>query len=160
MFMSIQSQRRTVDWKAALWAGLISGFVFLATNMMLSLIYLQNAWLAPRLFASLVMGENVLVPPLKFDLSVFAVAIGVNQILSIPFASLIAYCLHRWGIVVGIVGGALFGLALYGINIYAMSNFFPQFFALKNGLLLTSHIIFGAAAGGIYELLETELEAT
>jgi hypothetical protein len=66
----------------------------------------------------------------------------------------IAIVVHRWGLIVGIVGGAILGLAIYGINLYAMTTFFTWFFALNNRVLLLSHILFGAVAGGVYELFD------
>jgi len=57
---------------------------------------------------------------------------------------------------VGIVGGGLFGLALYGINFYTLAAWFPQFLLIKSTHMALSHVAFGALAGGIYELLEIE----
>ena len=64
--------------------------------------------------------------------------------------------LHRWGIIVGIIGGAIFGLALYLINFYTLTYFFPWFFPLRSWMMMLSHVIYGATAGGVYEALEVE----
>jgi hypothetical protein len=47
-------------------------------------------------------------------------------------------------------------LAIYAINFFAISYFVPWFFPLRSWILLLSHVLFGALAGGIYELLEEE----
>ncbi|MFN8449032.1 MAG: hypothetical protein U0521_10670 [Anaerolineae bacterium] len=44
------------------------------------------------------------------------VGVIVHYVLSFVFTLIITIVIHRWGLVVGIVGGALLGLALYGIN--------------------------------------------
>jgi hypothetical protein len=102
------------------------------------------------------MGTRALPPPATFDFGIFAVSLIVHLPLSIGFACLIAVVLHRWGLIVGILGGAGFGLALYFINFYTVSFFFPWFFPMRSWIMAASHIIFGALAGGIYEALEVE----
>jgi hypothetical protein len=98
----------------------------------------------------------VLPPPVTFDLGITIVALLVNLALSILFAGLIALIIHRWGLIVGLVGGAVLGLALYAINFYTFSFFFPWFFPFRSWMMVVSHLIFGAVAGGTYELLEVE----
>jgi hypothetical protein len=148
--------RQVVDWRAAIWAGLISGVVFLAINMLLTKFFVGSPWVSVRLVASIIMGERALPPPATFDFSIFLTALAVHIPLSIAFASVIAVVLHRWGLLVGIVGGAIFGLALYAINFYTLTFFFPWFFPMRSWIMAVSHLIFGACAGGIYEGLEVE----
>jgi len=148
--------RQVVDWRAAVWAGVISGVVFLVINMLLTKFYVGSPWVIVRLAASLVMGTRVVPPPATFDAAILLAALAVHVPLSILFASIIAAILHRWGLLVGIVGGAIFGLALYAINFYTFSYFFPWFFPMRSWIMAVSHLIFGACAGGIYESLEVE----
>lgn len=149
--------RQLVDWSAAVWAGLIAGLVFLLLNLFLVPLFVGgNAWVVLRLLASIVLGEGALAPPATFDLSVLIVALITHFVLSILFALLLAYIIHRWGLIVGIVGGALFGLALYATNFYTLTLFFPWFFAMRSWPIVIAHIIFGAVAGGVYEALEVE----
>jgi len=148
--------RQLVDWRAAIWAGLISGLVFLIINMLLTKFFVGSPWVSVRLVASIIMGERALPPPASFDLSILLTALAVHLPLSVAFAGVIAVVLHRWGLLVGIVGGAIFGLALYAINFYTLTFFFPWFFPMRSWIMAVSHLIFGACAGGIYESLEVE----
>jgi len=148
--------RQVVDWRAAIWAGIISGVIFLVVNMLLMKIYVGSPWVTVRLVASVALGARALPPPATFDTTIFIVAILVHLPLSIAFASIIATILHRWGLLVGIIGGAIFGLALYAINFYTFTFFFPTFFPMRSWIMAVSHVIFGACAGGIYESLEVE----
>ncbi|MCG3119404.1 MAG: hypothetical protein ALAOOOJD_01796 [bacterium] len=148
--------RQLVDWRAALWAGIISGIVFLVINMLLMKIFVGSPWITVRLVASIMLGAGVLPPPASFDPTIFAVALLVHFPLSIAFACLIAVILHRWGMLVGIIGGAFFGLALYAINFYTFTFFFPTFFPMHSWIMAVSHLLFGATAGGVYEGLEIE----
>ncbi len=113
-------------------------------------------WIIIRLFSSIVLGEGILAPPATFNFSALLISIIINIFLSVSFALLIAFVLHKGELLTGIVGGALFGLAIYFVNFYSLSFFFPWFFALSSLPFVVTHILFGAFAGGIYELLEVE----
>lgn len=146
-----------VDWSAAIWAGLAGGAVFFLMNLFVTpAIVGGNAWVQVRLLASIVMGPQVLAPPASFDAGALAAALVSNFALAIVFALLVAWVLHRWGLIVGIVGGALLGLALYLVVFYSLTRFFPQFFAMSGRGYLFSHLVFGAVVGGVYEALEVE----
>ncbi len=151
--------RQLVDWSAAFQAGFLAGLAFLLVNLfVIPAVIGGNAWIMIRLAASVLLGDTILAPPATFDLSALAAGLLVHFTLSVLFALFIAFCLHRWGIVVGIVGGALFGLALYGINFYTltMPDLYPWFYPFRGVPMALSHVLFGALAGGIYEALEVE----
>lgn len=148
--------RQVVDWEAALWAGVISGILMLMLTMLLGWITLGSPWLYVRLAASIVMGESALPPPAGFELNVFLVGLVVHMLLSIFYGCFIAVVIFRWGLLVGFLGGAVLGLAIYVINFFAVSYFFPWFYPLHSWIFLLSTVLFGALAGGIYELLEDE----
>jgi hypothetical protein len=149
--------RQVMDWSAALWAGIIASVVyFLLSIFAVPALLETNMWVIIRLFASVFLGEDILAPPATFDSSALIVAVITTLVLSIGFTLLIAFVLHQWGMLVGIIGGAVFGLAIYLINFYSISYFFPWFFALGSWPFVITHIIFGAVAGGVYESLEVE----
>src|SRR5690606_21498005 len=101
-------------------------------------------------------GEGVLPPPSSFDPLVVLVALLVHFVLSVLYACILAFIIHRGGLLAGIIGGALFGLALYAINYYTFSFFFPWFFSLRSWMVVAAHGLFGAIAGGVYEALERD----
>ncbi|MGH7799019.1 MAG: hypothetical protein ACREOW_00110 [Thermodesulfobacteriota bacterium] len=148
--------RQIIDWSAAVWAGVISGIIFLVISMLLAAKYIGSPWVITRLIASVVMGPGVLPPPSTFNPTIFIVSVSVQLLLSIGFACILAIIFHRWGLLVGIIGGAIFGLALYFINFYTFSIIFPWFFPMRSWIMALSHVVFGVLAGGIYETLEVE----
>lgn len=148
----IQSIRRNVTWRAIPVAALAAGTVHLLINVIFTPLLLQvNPLLILRYMGSLVLGEGVLTTN-----SVVPIIVGVivHYALSFVFTLVIAIVIHRWGLLVGIVGGAILGLAFYGINLYTMTLLFSWFFAINSAVLLVSHILFGAVAGGVYEMLD------
>jgi len=114
----------------------------------------SSFWISARLTASIVLGQQILAPPATFDGMALLAAILVHYFLALLMTGLIALVVHRGGLTTGIIGGAVLGLAFYYINYYTLSYFWPQFFAMKHGSVIASHVIFGALAGGLYELLE------
>ena len=148
-----QAMQKHIAWRALPVAALVAGTLFLLVNVLLMPSLLAtDPLLLLRYQASLVMGQDAL---LSSDATVIVVGVIVHYVLASVFTLIITIVIHRWGLVVGIVGGAILGLALYGINLYTMTLFFPWFFAINNNVLLLSHVVFGAAAGGVYELLDT-----
>ena len=152
-----KKMRQLVDWRAAFWAGIGSGLIFFLANILLPPLFgFGNVWMWVRLFASILLGSHVLAPPATFEAVALLSAIGVNLVLSLVFGALVAFVVHRGGFVAGVIGGALLGLALYFINFYSLTYFYPWFFAMKSNVMIATHVLFGAMAGGIYESLEVE----
>lgn len=152
--MQSSQLRPTLDISAALWAGLVSGLVFLATGVVLPWLVLGDPGLILRILASIPMGPEVIPAGVASPLLTALVGSVLHLTLSLGFGVLIALVVHRWGLLVGMLGGALMGLALYGINFFSLSFFFPWVFPLRNWMLLVAHVLFGALAGGLYELFD------
>ncbi|MEP7027969.1 MAG: hypothetical protein ABI960_05180 [Candidatus Eisenbacteria bacterium] len=148
--------RTLVDWRAAFIAGVVSGLVLLALEMLLTARAVGSPWVVPRLVAAILLGRGVLPPPATITPGILLAALAIHLPLSIAYACLIAFVLHRWGLAVGIVGGAALGLALYVINFGTTFAIFPWFAPMKSWISLWAHVAFGAVAGGTYELLEVE----
>ena len=148
----LEAIQRNVTWRAIPVSGIVGGTVFLLINMIFNpILYGIDAFFILQYFASLVLGADALIDPSPM---VFVVGIIVHYLLSILFTLVISIVIHRWGLLVGIVGGALMGLALYSINFFTIASFF-EFLDITNPIILISHIAFGAVAGGIYETMDT-----
>ena len=144
-----------VDWRAAFIAGLVAGVVFLLVQMLgQALIVGQSPWLFPQYAGAIILGGEALLDGIN-PTSV-AVGIVVHLVLSVAFALILAAIIHEWELLVGLVVGLLFGLAIYAINYYTFTRFFPWFFPVTNWLDIVAHALFGLTAGGVYELLEVE----
>jgi hypothetical protein len=149
--------RQVVDWSAAIMAGLIAGTVFLLLNIVVfESDYGGTAAIPIRYMASIVMGSDVLPPPATFDADVVVVGLIVHYVLSVIFALILAVIVHRWGFLMGVVVGALFGLAVFAINIYTVTLLFPWFYVWNTPLFAIAHVVYGALVGGIYEGFEVE----
>ena len=147
---------KSLDWKAALWAGLIAGAVFMIAEMALVAMAGQSPWGPPRMMAAIVMGEAVLPPPASFDLGIMAVAMMVHFPLSIVFALILGWAISHWELnrAASVVAGLLFGLAVYLVDFYMMTEIFPWFAKARTTITLVSHALFGLVLGWSYRAIE------
>lgn len=150
--------RHLMDWKAAVIAGLIAGAIFLLVLLVAyPLVTGGTPWTVFRFMGAIILGESVLPPPTTFDAGVVVTAVLLHFTLSVIYTLVLAFIVHRWGILITVIGGALFGLALYLINFFTFTMFFPWFYPARAWPFSVVHILFGAIAGGVYELLEKDV---
>jgi len=150
--------RQVMDWRAALWAGLIAGALFLIALLIIyPLVTGASPWVLVRFIGAIILGQDALVPPNTFNLGVTLVALLTHFVLSVIYTLIVAFIVHRWGILLAVIVGALVGLALYLINFFTFTLFFEWFSLARDWPFAAAHVLFGAIAGGIYELLEQDI---
>lgn len=148
----INAIQKNVTWRAIPIAGLAGGIVFLLTNIILAPRSLDvGSTLLLRYMAALVMGSDTLT---ETGNSPLIVGLIVHFAFSITLALVIAIVIHRWGLSVGIIGGAILGLCFYSFNIYTLTKYAEWFFAINSNVLLICHVLYGAVVGGVYESLD------
>src|SRR5688572_8769041 len=98
---STLKMRQVVDWRAAIGAGVAAGLMFMLLQMALRGLLIDGGglWVFPRYVAAMVMGEGVLPPPANFDLAASLVSLIIHFMLSILYALILAFIIHRWGLV-------------------------------------------------------------
>ena len=153
--------RKLVDWKAVLVAALVAGTVALLWNFFVVPALLKTTpWVAVRLTGSILLGNSVLAPPATAHAGALLAAIVTHYGLALIMTSVIAYIIHRGGLLGGILVGGLLGLSFFCIDYYSLTFFMPQFFAIQHWSVALGHILFGAIAGGMYELTEDQIFET
>lgn len=148
--------RRSLDWKAALWAGIAAGVVFMMLEMLLvMLVQGDSPWAPPRMIAAMVMGKGVLPPPAPFDAMVMAVAMMIHMVLSVLLAFALGWAISKWrmSLMSAIIAGMLFGLVVYLVNFYGMTALFPWFSMARGAVSIFAHAVFGLVLGGTYHAL-------
>ncbi len=153
---------KAIDWKAAVWAGLIAGLVFMVLEMLLvQLVGGGSMWGPPRMMAAIVMGRDVLPPPATFAAGVFIVAMIVHFVLSLVYAFIFAWIVSHWQLTMtgAAIGGLVFGLVIYAVNFYGFTAAFPWFAEARNWITILAHAIFGLTLAVVYQPL-TQRDST
>lgn len=140
-----------VSYKAAIWAGLVAGAVFMMLEMiMVPMFGGGSPWGPPRMIAAIAMGPDVLPPPATFDLTIMMVAMSVHFVLSIVLAVVLAWIVRGRPMGTALIIGGVFGLAVYLFNFYGMTVVFPWFAMARNWISTFAHVVFGLAAAWSY----------
>jgi hypothetical protein len=149
--------RRTPDWRAAVIGGCVAGGVFLVLELLALWVTGQSPWGLPRMIAAIALGRGAL-QPLTFDLGIVLVALIVHFVLAIVFAVILAVVIAPFSFdsSMGMASlvGAVFGLAVYVVNFYGMSQLFPWFAQARGWTSFIGHIVFGLAAADTYLRME------
>ncbi len=140
-----------ISTKAALWAALIAGAVFMMLEMIMVPVFMGGSpWGPPRMIAAMGMGEGVLPPPATFDAVIMMVAMLIHFGLSVILAFVFAFIARGrdFGMVIGL--GAVFGLVVYLISFYGMTAIFPWFAMARHWVSILAHVVYGAVLGWVY----------
>ncbi|CAB3807528.1 hypothetical protein LMG28688_06564 [Paraburkholderia caffeinitolerans] len=150
--------RRMPEWPAALIGGCVAGAVFLVIELFAMRVMGQNVWAPLRMTAAIVMGRDVLAQPAAFSAAVMLGGLVVHFALSILFAVILAVIMAPFSLdsSVGMASlvGAVFGVLLYVINFYGMTQWFPWFADARGWVGFLNHIVFGLVAADTYLSLE------
>jgi hypothetical protein len=143
----------TLDWGAAGWAGLAGGGILILLETSLTSLLAKGPTVdAIRPIAAIALGQAVLPASTPFTALVFATAVSVHLMLSLIYARILAAIIDALELSPGraAASGAAFGVLLYWINFYAFASVFPWFAAVRGGVALFSHVVYGAATAAIY----------
>lgn len=144
---------RRLDIKAAVWAGIVAGAVFIMVEMMLvALVGGESPWAPPRMMAAIAMGEGVLPPPATFDFGIMMVAMIVHLVLTIVYAIVLGWIISAMGagLATASLIGLVFGIALYLVNFYGFTEAFPWFAMARNWMSIFAHSLYGIVLGAVY----------
>ena len=148
--------QKTIDWSAAIWAGVIGGGVFMMLEMIMVPLFMPDGspWAPPRMIAAIAMGKDVLPPPATFAVAPLMTAMVLHFMMSIIYAIILAFIVNRFGLGIAVIIGLVFGLILYLVNFYGFTAVFPWFAMARNWISIFSHLMFGVIAALVYKWLQ------
>lgn len=147
---------RKLDVKAAIWAGIVAGLVFMMLEMALIVMLKgESPWGPPRMMAAMVMGSGVLPPPATFDMAIMMVAMMVHMMMSVVLGIMLGWAISqfRMGLMASLAAGAVFGLVIYYVDFYVFTAIFPWFAMSRGAITAFSHAMFGLVLGWVYHAI-------
>jgi hypothetical protein len=143
-----------MNWTAAFAAGVVAAVVSTVVEVLLWATFTDALpailWRDGRFAAAIVLGPGVLEPAATFDARAMLVATLLHGALSIVYAVVLAALVSGLQLASATVVGALFGLALYAINLYGFTVVFPWFVVDRDAITLAAHVVFGVSASATY----------
>ncbi len=140
-----------INAKAALWAAIIAGIVFMMLEMIMVPVFMGGSpWGPPRMIAAIGMGKGVLPPPATFDAGIMTVAMLIHFGLSVILAFVFAFIARGRPVGMATLIGGVFGLVIYLISFYGMTAVFPWFAMARGWISIFAHIAYGAVLGWVY----------
>lgn len=150
-----------IDWKAAVWAGIIAGLVFMMLQMALMVMLQgQSPWGPPRMMAAMVLGKGVLPQmgqPATFDPMIMMVAMVIHMMMSIIFGIVLGWGISRFalGMAAALIVGLVFGMVIYFVDFDVIPGMglFSWFAMARGPITIFTHAMFGLVAGGVYHAI-------
>jgi len=147
-----------VSLRAALGAGIISAVISTVAQVALWWTFVENSWLwmlnrDARLTAAILMGQEVLPPPVTLDWRVITVATFIHFTLSIAYSLVFAFLVSRLNTKLWLALGLIYGLTIYGVNMYGVTFIFPWFSEVRDWITIIAHIVFGICLAAAYTQL-------
>ncbi|OJA70852.1 hypothetical protein BGV71_26565 [Burkholderia ubonensis] len=144
-------------WRAAVIGGCVAGAVFLVIQVVAAAIG-HDAWAPLRMIAAIYFGDDALAPSATVEVGILLAALGVHFALSIVFALILAVIIACFSLDSSVemasVTGAVFGVLLYVVNYYGMTQLFPWFADARGWVSALDHIVFGLIVSDAYMRLE------
>lgn len=128
---------------AGLAAGTIATLVQLVLWWLFDIPLRETIFRDIRLTAALIMGSDILPPMPGMSWSIFLVSMLIHTCLSVLYALLPAWLIGRWPSRFTVLTGALYGLAIFVVNLYGFTILFPWFAVARDWITLLAHLAFG-----------------
>lgn len=143
-----------VNWRGALFGGLIGGLAMLFVLMLSATLTGMNAWVPLQAIAAIVLGPQVLYAPAAFSVTVFVTALLFHLFLSIFYAFVLGSWVRHRPLGNAMFVGVVFAMVVYILNFHVFATAYPWFDALRNLGAVFAHLVYGAIAAGIYVRVE------
>src|SRR5215831_11105631 len=148
---------RQIHWGAAIWASVIAGLVFAVLEIaMVPMIQGKSPWAPLHMIGAIALGPGAMASPDTFDLGIVATAVVVHMVLAIIYGIILAYIVTRATTGMAVLIGAVYGLALYFINFYGFSKWFPWFAEARDSISIFTHIVQSGLMAYLYKLYSAE----
>jgi hypothetical protein len=146
--------RRITRWAKGVWAGLVSGTLFLTVEMfLLEALGRGSMWEPLRRSAAIAMGPAVVEAPRAFTADIFVVGALLHYTVAICYAVILGMLIRKLQTPAALACGAGFGLLLYVAHFHGLTAFYPWVADARAWTTVVAHLAFGISAAWIYSHL-------
>jgi len=148
---------RTVDWSYALIAGIIAMIMFAVIEMAFSWAMRGASPMQPLVvFGTATL--HALMPSSHVGGGIRTAIVGAALLLALGALSgfLLAYIVDRLGSLAAAVAGAVFGLAMFAVDLYGIARLLPSLLDLRDWMSALAYVIQGALTAALYKVMTRE----
>lgn len=148
----VPGQRRIRRWTKSVWSGLAAGTVALLLEMVLLQASGRNdVWSPVRLSASVIFGGRVVATSVPFSFGIFFVGTLVHYMVAVLYAMALGLMIRKRKPATAALVGAIFGLCLYFLHLYALAALYPWMVNARNWIVIVAQVAFGISAAWFYK---------
>jgi hypothetical protein len=143
-----------IEWSMAVLAGIVAMVVFAALQIIFALSIRQTGPLQPLVtFRTATL--TAVAPSVTPNSGPKAAGVGVAVLLALGALSgvVLALIVHRTGAIAAILVGAVFGIAMYAIDMYGLAPFFPVLAGLRDWPSALAYVVQGVLAAVLYKAM-------
>lgn len=145
---------RTIDWGMAMLAGVIAMIVFAVIEMAFSWAMRSASPLQPLVvFGTVTL--HALMPSPSVGGGIRTAIVGAASLIALGALSglILAYVVDRASMLTAAIAGAVFGLAMYAVDLYGIARFFPALLDLRDWMSALAYVIQGALTAALYKVM-------
>ena len=121
---------------------------------MVSLIQGESPWAPLHMIGAIALGSGAMSSPDTFDIPIITTAVVVHMVLAVIYGIVLAFIIAKADTGMAVVIGAAFGLALYAINFYGFTKWFPWFADARDWISIFTHIVQSALMAYLYKVFD------
>ena len=131
--------------------GLVAGAAYLAAQVTFTAAVHPGSAAEPlQRIAAILMGPDAAPPPAEFTFTTLGMALIIHLGLAMVFGRIVSVLAWRRSAGIGVLTGALVGLALYVLDFAVIAPIaFPWFEDSLRAVTIADHALFGAVAASV-----------
>jgi len=114
----------------------------------------KSPWAPLHMIGAIALGSGAMASPDTFDVGIVAAAVVVHMVLAVIYGVILAFIIMRMDTGPAVVIGALYGLALYFINFYGFTKWFPWFADARDWISIFTHLVQSGLMAYLYKALD------
>jgi hypothetical protein len=152
-----RANSQSIDWGMAILAGIVAMVVFTVIEMAFSWAMRgASPWQPLVVFGTVSL--HAAMPSAHVGGGIRTMLVGAALLVALGALSgvILAYIVDRIGVLAAAIAGAVFGLAMYAVDLYGIARFFPALLDLRDWMSALAYVIQGALTAALYKVMMRE----